>query len=98
VFADNGINIAGQYLRTDEKVGYVVIDIDAESSALALESCADSGHHPLPRAVLNGICWNAKRRPRVSFLMAACTAAAYGFLKPGFWATAGSRQSDCRRE
>ena len=36
VFADNGINIAGQYLRTDEKVGYVVIDIDAESSALAL--------------------------------------------------------------
>jgi len=37
VFADNGINIAGQYLRTDEKVGYVVIDIDAQSSALALE-------------------------------------------------------------
>ena len=37
VFADNGINIAGQYLRTDEKVGYVVIDIDAKSSALALE-------------------------------------------------------------
>lgn len=37
VFADNGINIAGQYLRTDEKVGYVVIDIDAASSALALE-------------------------------------------------------------
>ena len=37
MFADNGINIAGQYLRTDEKVGYVVIDIDAKSSALALE-------------------------------------------------------------
>lgn len=37
VFADNGINVAGQYLRTDEKVGYVVIDIDAASSALALE-------------------------------------------------------------
>ena len=37
VFADNGINISGQYLRTDEKVGYVVIDIDAKSSALALE-------------------------------------------------------------
>jgi len=36
VFADNGINIAGQYLRTDEKVGYVVIDTDAQSSALAL--------------------------------------------------------------
>ena len=37
VFADNGINITGQYLRTDEKVGYVVIDLDAQSSALALE-------------------------------------------------------------
>ncbi|GAB2480102.1 phosphoglycerate dehydrogenase [Comamonas humi] len=37
VFADNGINIAGQYLRTDEKVGYVVIDLDAQSSALALQ-------------------------------------------------------------
>ena len=37
VFAENGINIAGQYLRTDEKVGYVVIDLDVESSALALE-------------------------------------------------------------
>ncbi|MEG2046748.1 MAG: phosphoglycerate dehydrogenase, partial [Comamonas sp.] len=30
----------GQYLRTDEKVGYVVIDIDAASSALALEKLA----------------------------------------------------------
>lgn len=37
VFAENGINIAGQYLRTDEKVGYVVIDLDVESSALAVE-------------------------------------------------------------
>ena len=37
VFAENGINIAGQYLRTDEKVGYVVIDLDAQSSGLALE-------------------------------------------------------------
>lgn len=37
VFADNGINVAGQYLRTDEKVGYVVIDVDTQSSALALE-------------------------------------------------------------
>ncbi|MGE8317119.1 MAG: phosphoglycerate dehydrogenase [Comamonas sp.] len=40
VFADNGINIAGQYLRTDEKVGYVVIDLDAQSSALALQKLA----------------------------------------------------------
>lgn len=35
--ADNGINIAGQYLRTDDKVGYVVIDLDAASSKLARE-------------------------------------------------------------
>jgi D-3-phosphoglycerate dehydrogenase / 2-oxoglutarate reductase len=37
VFAKNGINISGQYLQTNEKVGYVVIDIDAEHSDLALE-------------------------------------------------------------
>ena len=37
VFAENGINIAGQYLRTDEKVGYVVIDLAAQSSGLAVE-------------------------------------------------------------
>ena len=29
VFAQHGINIAGQYLRTDEKLGYVVMDIEA---------------------------------------------------------------------
>ena len=37
VFADNGINIAGQFLQTNEKVGYVVIDVDAAYSDLALE-------------------------------------------------------------
>ncbi|MFT3779556.1 MAG: phosphoglycerate dehydrogenase [Ottowia sp.] len=35
VFADNQINISSQYLQTNEKVGYVVIDVDAESSELA---------------------------------------------------------------
>jgi len=40
VFAENGINIAGQYLRTDEALGYVVIDLDARFSALALENLA----------------------------------------------------------
>ena len=40
IFSSAGINIDGQYLRTDEKVGYVVIDIDAQSSALALEKLA----------------------------------------------------------
>ncbi|WP_198969781.1 phosphoglycerate dehydrogenase [Xylophilus sp. ASV27] len=37
IFSDNHINIAGQYLQTSEDVGYVVIDIDATSSDLALE-------------------------------------------------------------
>ena len=36
VFADNKINVSGQFLRTDESVGYVVIDIDAAHSELAL--------------------------------------------------------------
>jgi len=40
VFAENGINITGQYLRTDEALGYVVIDLDAQFSALALEKLA----------------------------------------------------------
>lgn len=37
MFADNGINISGQFLQTNDKVGYVVIDVDAEYSDLALE-------------------------------------------------------------
>ncbi|AVS63078.1 phosphoglycerate dehydrogenase [Paracidovorax avenae] len=40
VFADNHINIAAQYLQTNEKVGYVVIDIDAQSSELAQDRLA----------------------------------------------------------
>ena len=40
VFAENGINIASQYLQTNEKVGYVVTDIDAAYSDLALEKLA----------------------------------------------------------
>ena len=40
VFADNEINIASQYLQTNEKVGYVVTDIDAAYSDLALEKLA----------------------------------------------------------
>ena len=41
IFSDNHINISGQYLQTNEQVGYVVIDIDAASSDLALEKLAD---------------------------------------------------------
>jgi D-3-phosphoglycerate dehydrogenase len=37
VFSDIGVNIAAQYLQTNEQVGYVVIDIDAEYSEVALE-------------------------------------------------------------
>ncbi|WP_428035778.1 phosphoglycerate dehydrogenase [Amphritea sp.] len=37
VFSENGINISGQYLQTNEKVGYVVIDVNADTSEVALE-------------------------------------------------------------
>ncbi len=37
VFAENGINIRAQYLQTTKDIGYVVIDIDAEYSELALK-------------------------------------------------------------
>ncbi len=37
VFSDNKINISGQYLQTNEKVGYVVIDVDSKYSELALK-------------------------------------------------------------
>jgi len=37
IFSDNQINIASQFLQTNEKVGYVVIDVDAEYSELAQE-------------------------------------------------------------
>jgi D-3-phosphoglycerate dehydrogenase len=40
IFSDNQINIAAQYLQTNEKIGYVVIDIDAASSDLALDKLA----------------------------------------------------------
>ena len=41
VFSDRHINIAAQYLQTRADVGYVVIDIDAEHSDLALAKLAD---------------------------------------------------------
>jgi D-3-phosphoglycerate dehydrogenase len=40
VFADNGINISGQYLMTNAKIGYVVIDVEADSSRIALKKLA----------------------------------------------------------
>ncbi|GAB3473246.1 phosphoglycerate dehydrogenase [Polaromonas eurypsychrophila] len=41
VFAGNGINIASQFLQTNEAIGYVVIDIDAAHSDLALTKLAE---------------------------------------------------------
>lgn len=37
VFSDNNINIDAQYLQTNDKVGYVVVDIDADYSDVALQ-------------------------------------------------------------
>ena len=36
-FAKHNINIAAQYLQTDEKIGYVVIDVDTDDSETALD-------------------------------------------------------------
>lgn len=36
VFSDAGVNVEGQYLQTSGDIGYVVVDIDAEHSAIAL--------------------------------------------------------------
>ncbi|OQX37421.1 MAG: D-3-phosphoglycerate dehydrogenase [Oceanospirillales bacterium LUC14_002_19_P2] len=41
IFSDNNINISGQYLQTCEDVGYVVIDVEADQSQLALEKVQD---------------------------------------------------------
>jgi D-3-phosphoglycerate dehydrogenase len=41
VFSDNHINIASQYLQTNEAIGYVVIDVDAAYSDMALAKLAE---------------------------------------------------------
>ena len=38
VFSKNKINISGEYLMTNAKIGYVVIDVEAESSRFALKA------------------------------------------------------------
>ena len=40
VFSDNGVNVSAQYLQTTDSVGYVVIDVDADYSDIALEKLA----------------------------------------------------------
>lgn len=37
VFSENNINISGQYLQTNDQLGYVVVDIEADYSELALQ-------------------------------------------------------------
>ncbi|MEQ8313592.1 MAG: phosphoglycerate dehydrogenase [Gammaproteobacteria bacterium] len=37
IFSETGINISSQYLQTNEKVGYVVMDIDEQYSDIALQ-------------------------------------------------------------
>lgn len=44
VLSDNGVNIIGQYLQTNEKVGYVVVDVDKEYSAQALQALRSVKH------------------------------------------------------
>jgi D-3-phosphoglycerate dehydrogenase len=40
VFSKNRINIAGEYLMTNARIGYVVIDVEAASSRIALKALA----------------------------------------------------------
>jgi D-3-phosphoglycerate dehydrogenase / 2-oxoglutarate reductase len=40
VFSKTGVNVSAQYLQTTASVGYVVIDVDAEYSDIALEKLA----------------------------------------------------------
>jgi D-3-phosphoglycerate dehydrogenase / 2-oxoglutarate reductase len=39
--SENNINIRGQYLQTNESIGYVVVDVQSECSALALQKMGD---------------------------------------------------------
>lgn len=41
VFSENGVNIAAQFLQTNERVGYVVIDVHADHSDIALRKLAE---------------------------------------------------------
>jgi D-3-phosphoglycerate dehydrogenase / 2-oxoglutarate reductase len=41
VFSENNINVSAQFLQTNEQIGYVVIDVDADYSDIALEKLAN---------------------------------------------------------
>ncbi|MAX32938.1 D-3-phosphoglycerate dehydrogenase [Onishia taeanensis] len=44
VLSENGINISGQYLQTNEEVGYVVIDVDKAYGQQALDALKHVAH------------------------------------------------------
>ncbi|WP_353980649.1 phosphoglycerate dehydrogenase [Salinicola endophyticus] len=44
VLSENGINIAGQFLQTNDKVGYVVIDVDKAYGPQALDALKQVNH------------------------------------------------------
>ncbi len=44
VFGNAGINIAAQFLQTDESIGYVVIDVSADSSEEAMDALQTIEH------------------------------------------------------
>ncbi|HKK23641.1 MAG TPA: phosphoglycerate dehydrogenase, partial [Pseudohaliea sp.] len=41
VFSDTGVNVSAQFLQTNEAIGYVVIDVDAEYSDVALRALGE---------------------------------------------------------
>ncbi len=41
VFSDTGINVSAQFLQTNDAIGYVVIDVDAEYSDVALKALGE---------------------------------------------------------
>ena len=41
IFSENSLNVSAQYLQTNDSIGYVVIDVDAEYSDLALNKLAN---------------------------------------------------------
>ena len=84
VFSDNQINVAAQSLQTNEAIGYVVIDIDAASSELALQKLQQVPHTPRSRAVLGISLLEVQLacRPAHSFPWAPLKYAAPEFPRP----------------
>ena len=71
IFAEQGVNIAAQYLQTNSQMGYVVIDIEADEDIAekALQSNeGDSGDYPRASAVLIILPRGAGRVPAPVFV------------------------------